>query len=387
MHTKLETILLLLIFILFISCKSEEIPAQQDSEEVKIENAFPNLTFESPVDIQDPKDGTNRLFVVSQVGKILVFQNDKDVKSASVFLDIHDKVLFGGEQGLLGLAFHPNYKTNGYFYLDYTTDNPRKTIIARYKVSDDPNTALANSEEVLIEQEQPFSNHNGGQTVFGPDGYLYVSFGDGGSGGDPGNRAQDLTKMLGKIIRIDINKNENGKNYGIPADNPFKGNSSGYLEEIYAYGLRNTWRFSFDNSGNLWGADVGQNKWEEIDLIENGKNYGWHIMEGLHCYNPNSNCDKTGLTMPVWEYGHNSNGGYSITGGFVYELNNLKELEGKYIYGDYVSGNIWSFDLSSSANNLITHFDGQISTFGMDKNKNLYFADYSSGTIYKFTAK
>ncbi len=382
MKAKLQTILSFLIFILFISCKSEEIPAQP-----KVEKAFPNLTFQNPVDIQDPNDATNRIFIVSQVGKIFVIQNDKDVKSAYVFLNIEDKVLFGGEQGLLGLAFHPDYKTNGYFYIDYTADNPRRTVIARYKVSADPNLALTNSEEILIEQNQPFSNHNGGQIVFGPDGYIYISFGDGGSAGDPGNRAQDLTNMLGKIIRINVDIKENGKNYGIPTDNPFIGNSSGYLEEIYAYGLRNTWRFSFDNSGNLWGADVGQNKWEEINLIKKGGNYGWRIMEGLHCYNPSSNCDQTGLIMPVWEYGHNSEGGYSITGGFVYELDNLKDLKDRYIYADYVSGNIWSFDLSSSTNKLITHFDGQISTFGMDKNKNLYFADYSSGSIYKFTSE
>jgi glucose/arabinose dehydrogenase len=380
MTTKIKTMLSFLMFILLISCQNEEIPSQS-----KIEKAFPNLTFKNPVDIQDSKDETNRIFVVSQVGKIFVFQNDKNVESSSIFLDISNKVLFGGEQGLLGLTFHPDYKTNGYFYIDYTVDNPKRTIISRFKTSDNPKLVLENSEEILIEQNQPYSNHNGGQIVFGPDGYLYISFGDGGSAGDPENRAQDLTQMLGKIIRIDVNISENGKNYGIPIDNPFKANSFGYLEEIFAYGLRNTWRFSFDSTGKLWAADVGQNLWEEIDIIEKGGNYGWHVMEGFHCYNPNSHCDQSGLTMPVWEYGHNSDGGYSITGGFVYELENPKDLKGKYIYADYVSGKIWSFDLSSNSNNLVANFNGQISTFGMDKNKNLFFADYSSGYIYKFT--
>lgn len=185
--------------------------------------------------------------MVSQKGKIHVFQNDPDVENTDIFMDISHKVLYGGEQGLLGLNFHPNYEENGYFYIDYTTSSPRRTVIARYKVSgSDPNSADAGSETVLLEVNQPYANHNGGQTSFGPDGYLYISFGDGGSGGDPQNNGQDPGTILGSIIRIDVDDTEGGKNYAIPETNPFKDNDSGYREEVYAYGLRNVWRFSFD---------------------------------------------------------------------------------------------------------------------------------------------
>ncbi|MFZ1290550.1 MAG: PQQ-dependent sugar dehydrogenase [Melioribacteraceae bacterium] len=373
---------ILFISIFNLSCKEKTTIAQS-----YISRAFPNLTFENPVDIQSPNDDTDRMFIVLQKGKIFVFPNDDEIKSANLFLDIEQKVLFGGEQGLLGLAFHPNYKTNGKFFVNYVAENPRRTIISKFTVSDDPNVANSKSEEILLEVEQPYSNHNGGQIVFGLDGYLYISFGDGGSGGDPENRAQNLTELLGKIIRIDIDKNENGKLYSIPIDNPFKGNSNNYREEIYAYGLRNVWRFSFDSKNNLWAADVGQNAWEEVNLIENGGNYGWRIMEGFHCYNPSENCDRTGLKLPILEYAHTQTGGYSITGGYVYEKNNIPELNEKYIYADFVTGNIWSYDLENSEKLFITKFNGQISTFGIDNEKNLFFADYQSGGIYKFVAE
>jgi hypothetical protein len=350
--------------------------------------AFPNLSFEQPVDIQHSGDGSNRLFVVSQPGIIYVFENDNNTTIKKVFLDIRDKVLFGGEQGLLGLAFHPDYKTNGYFYINYTTSNPRRSIVSRFKVSNnDPNVADRNSELVLLTVDQPYSNHNGGQTSFGPDGYLYISFGDGGSGGDPQNYAQNLRSLLGKILRIDVNKTFGNLNYSIPDDNPYKGNTNGLREEIYAWGLRNVWRFSFDNSTNkLWAADVGQNAWEEINIIENGKNYGWRIMEGKHCFNPPSNCNTTNLTMPIWEYGHDSQGGYSVTGGFVYRGPSASELSGKYIYGDFVSGNIWALELKGdNANNqLLFSTNHSISTFGIDENNELYFANYNTGKLYKF---
>jgi glucose/arabinose dehydrogenase len=268
------------LFIVLIACSSERI----ENSNIIVE-AFPNLNFEQPVDIQSPKDGTNRLFVLSQPGIIFVFENDPGTKQKEIFLDIRGKVLFGGEQGLLGLAFHPDYKQNGYFFLDYTANNPRRTVISRFKVSqDDPNKADPESELILLEVEQPYSNHNGGQISFGPDGYLYISLGDGGSGGDPLNAGQDLTMLLGSLLRIDVDKISGGRNYAIPDDNPFKDNSEGFKEEIYAYGLRNVWRFSFDNQNRLWAADVGQNKWEEINIIEKGKNYGWRIMEGKHCF-------------------------------------------------------------------------------------------------------
>lgn len=361
----------------------------QDNNTNKIVEAFPHLSFDQPVDIQSPKDGSGRLFVLSQQGMIYEFDNHSESKTIEVFLDIRNNVLYGGEQGLLGLAFHPDYKNNGYFFIDYTANNPRRTVISRFQVSaENPDKADPSSEEIILEVDQPYPNHNGGQVAFGPDGYLYISLGDGGSGGDPLNAGQDLTMLLGSLLRIDVNNKTNGNNYAIPLDNPFKDNEHGYKEEIFAYGLRNVWRFSFDNQNKLWAADVGQNKWEEINIIEKGKNYGWRIMEGNHCFNPETNCDTTGLIRPVWEYGHNEMGGYSITGGFVYNGNSAPGLSGKYIYADYVSGKIWALDYINgvATNTLLTETNYLISTFGIDENDELYFADHNRGKIYKFSA-
>lgn len=374
-----------MISVFLISCSSE----QYNNSSI-IVDAFPNLNFEQPVDIQSPKDGTNRIFVLSQPGIVYVFDNDPKSKTKKVFLDISNKILYGGEQGLLGMAFHPDFKSNGFFYLDYTIDNPRRTVISRFSVSaKDPNKADSQSEVILLEIEQPYSNHNGGQISFGPDGYLYISMGDGGSGGDPKNNGQNLKSLLGKILRIDVDKKSNVKNYSIPDDNPFLGNKNGYKQEIFAFGLRNVWRFSFDNKGNLWAADVGQNEWEELNIVEKGKNYGWRIMEGNHCFNPEDNCDKKGLVLPIWEYGHNDMGGYSITGGFVYNGKTAPGLSNKYVYADYVNGKIWTLELVNGKvnNRLIADTDYLISTFGTDENNELYFADHNKGKFYKFVVK
>ncbi len=376
---KLNSILIVILFLFLFRHNS--------NAQTVIVRAFPNLVFSNPVDIQNSADSTNRIFIVEQKGNIKVFNNNDNVTVADDFLNIENQVLYGGEQGLLGLAFHPNYKNNGYFYIDYTASSPRRTVISRFTVSSsNPNLADQNSEVVLLEIEQPYSNHNGGQIAFGPDGYLYVSFGDGGSGGDPDNNGQNLTTLLGSIIRIDVDNKEGSNEYAIPNDNLFKNNSNGYREEIFAYGLRNVWRFSFDNTEKLWAADVEQNKWEEINLIENGKNYGWRIMEGFHCFNPSTNCNQDGLELPIWEYDHSSEGGYSITGGFVYRGIKAPELFNKYVYADFVNGNVWTYDLNNSQtpNSFLTNFDGQISTFGVDENKELYIADYSSGKLYSF---
>jgi len=377
---------ILILFALIISCA----PQHKKSNNI-YEEAFPNLSFEFPVDIQSPKDGTNRIFVLSQPGVIYVFDNNSDTKEKKIFLDIREKVLYGGEMGLLGLTFHPNYKENGSFYLDYTTRDPMRTVISRFQVSgDDPSFANASSEVILLEVEQPYENHNGGQISFGPDGYLYISLGDGGSAGDPHSAGQDLKNMLAKMLRIDVDKKADGKNYAIPADNPFKGNSEGYKKEILAYGLRNVWRFSFDKENRLWAADVGQNKWEEINLIEKGKNYGWRIMEAKHCYYPETNCDTTGLVLPIWEYGHNDLGGFSITGGFVYYGKSAPGLTNKYVYADYVSGRIWQLEFVNKlvSNKLLIDTDFAIATFGVDENNELYFADYKKdGKMYKFFLK
>jgi len=229
-----------------------------------------------PVELTSPSDNSNRVFVVEQKGKIKSFPNQTDVKSTTVFLDIVKKVDSGGEKGLLGLAFHPDYKNNGFFYVNYTRSSPLETIISRFKVSrSNAGSADPTSEEILLRYSQPYSNHNGGKIAFGKDGYLYISAGDGGSGGDPHNNGQDLTSLLGKILRIDVNKSSDGKKYSIPADNPFSGKGKGYRAEIFAYGLRNAWRFNFDDeTGWLWAGDVGQNEIEEIDIVEKGGNYG-----------------------------------------------------------------------------------------------------------------
>jgi len=368
------------ILLLFLGCTNPEFKAQ-----LKITEAFPNLDFNAPVDIQNANDGTNRIFVVEQAGIISVFVNNSNTTEKLTFLNITDKVLSGGEQGLLGLAFHPNYKQNGYFFVNYTASEPRRTVIARYKVSaNNINKADPASETIFLEVEQPYSNHNGGQITFGPDGYLYNSFGDGGSGGDPLGNGQNLSTLLGSLIRIDVDTPGQNTQYSIPSDNPFISTQDA-RPEIYAYGLRNVWRFSFDKTtGTLWAADVGQNLWEEVDIIEKGKNYGWNIMEGFHCYN-SQQCNQEGLELPVWEYGHNSAGGYSITGGFVYRGSNASEIYGKYVFADFVSGKIWALTKTDSniSNELIFETGYSISTFGVDEQDNLYFADYSSGKLFK----
>ncbi|MCK5032328.1 MAG: PQQ-dependent sugar dehydrogenase [Calditrichia bacterium] len=354
--------------------------------QIDLEIAFPNLSFTRPVDLRHAGDNSNRLFVIEQRGIISVFSNNLAVTDKSIFLNIENKVRDNGnEEGLLGLAFHPNYENNGYFFVDYTASNPRRTVISRYKVSTmNPDSALVDSEFVLLEINQPYSNHNGGQIAFGPDGYLYIAMGDGGSGGDPLNNGQDLTTLLGSILRIDVNSQQDTLKYAIPADNPFVGNFSGFREEIFAFGLRNPWRFSFDSiSGKLWIADVGQNIYEEIDIIESGKNYGWRVMEGYHCYFPPSGCDTIGLTMPIWEYDHGE--GQSVTGGYVYRGNEVPQLYGKYIYADYVSGKIWSIDydgINPVSNNLLLDTSLLIASFGVDQNNEQYICSFD-GKIYK----
>ncbi|HEY5133608.1 MAG TPA: PQQ-dependent sugar dehydrogenase, partial [Candidatus Krumholzibacteriaceae bacterium] len=282
-------------------------------------NAYPNLSLSKPVYLTSCGDGSDRVFVVQQTGIIAVFPNDSTAASSKTFLDVSLRLSSsGGEEGLLGLAFHPDYAQNGYFYIDYTAPNPLRTVVARYKVrADDPDTADPSSEFKIIEIPQPFTNHNGGMLAFGPDGYLYIGMGDGGSGGDPQNNAQDRTKLLGKILRIDVNDTTATTHYVIPPDNPYANDTGGLKKEIWAYGLRNPWRFSFDTAtGALWAGDVGQDAVEEIDIIRDGRNYGWRIMEGTHCYNPPTACDTTGLTPPIKEYLHPV--GEAITGGYIY---------------------------------------------------------------------
>ena len=353
----------------------------------KLSDAFPHLTFDMPVELTSPEDETDRIFVVEQKGVIQVFPNSSDVKKSTVFLDIGNQVTSGGEMGLLGLAFHPEYKTNGYFYLNYTRRSPLETIISRFKVSaSNPAIADPKSETILLRFDQPYSNHNGGKVAFGNDGFLYISTGDGGSGGDPKNRAQNRKELLGKILRIDVNNMSPGLKYGIPADNPYAENKEGYREEIYAYGMRNAWRFNFDReTGTLWAGDVGQNRFEEIDIIEKGGNYGWRIMEANECYQT-SGCKTAGLQPPIWSYRQGSETGNSVTGGYVCHDKNLPGLMGKYIYGDYVTGNIWALTHAHKRairNERIAKISGGLPSFGEDSKRNLYVMSYNPGKIYK----
>lgn len=359
--------------------------------EYQFENAFPNLTFVDPVGIHHSGDGTNRIFVVEQEGRIKVFNNDSNTSLSQTFLDIRSIVDQDGgytEEGLLGLAFHPNYEQNGYFYVNYTDYNPKRNVIARYTVdSDNPNEADYFSSEIILEVNQPYNNHNGGQMEFGNDGYLYISFGDGGSAGDPQNNGQDLSTLLSTIIRIDVDNQSNNMNYSIPFDNPFV-DSQGVRPEIYAYGLRNVWRFSFDSETNLlWAADVGQNAWEEIDIIYPGFNYGWNEMEASHCYPPNSDCNPEEFELPIWEYELYVDGVCSVTGGYVYRGNNIYTLRGKYIYGDWCTGDIWALYSNNNQNYIneeIIRTDINITSFGIDEYDNLYFC--GNQRIFKLTS-
>ncbi|MBD2700464.1 PQQ-dependent sugar dehydrogenase [Spirosoma sp. BT702] len=351
-------------------------------------NAYPKLTFNSPVEYTFANDGTNRVFVVEQVGRIRVFDNDINAASAGTYLDISSKVASGGEMGLLGLAFHPNFQQNGFFYVNYTKDNPRETIVSRFKASSASAAQVdPGSEVILFRFEQPYTNHNGGKILFGTDGYLYVATGDGGSGGDPQNNSQNRASWLGKVLRVDVNSTEKGQ-YGIPADNPFKGNTSRYLEEIFAYGLRNPWRMSFDDQGRLWVGDVGQGSLEEIDIVTKGGNYGWRIREGSKDFNASgSTTNVAELIPPVFEYGR-SQGDVSITGGLVYRGPNNPGLTGKYIYADYASGRVWALTMNgnqAAGNQEIIRSAGSISAFGEDQKKELYLCDLSSGKILKLS--
>lgn len=373
---------------LLIGCQQDNMDTPQGiNSSYQAINAFPELSFTRPVDFQHAGDNSNLVFVVEQRGVISVFENNPETSNKAEFLDISSQVNdSGNEQGLLGLAFHPDYENNGYFYVNYTAEDPDRTVISRFQVSsDDPERADAGSEQEVLSFAQPYGNHNGGQVSFGPDDYLYIAVGDGGSGGDPEGHGQDRSTLLGNILRIDVDNQNGDNNYAIPQDNPFAGNDEGYREEIYAWGLRNPWRFSFDaETDQLWTGDVGQNAYEEIDIVENGKNYGWNIMEASHCYEPAEGCDQSGLELPVWEYDR-SEGDVSITGGFIYHGPTSDELTGHYIYADYASGRIWALDpsdLDNPINTKLIDADFQISSFGVDRDNELYICAFDDN-IYR----
>lgn len=338
--------------------------------------------FTRPVFATGANDGTNRLFIVEQYGKIYILDSDHQLRD-EFFLNVGGLLSTGGnEQGLLGLAFHPDFAGNGQFFINYT-DASGDTVVARYQVSaDNPNVADPNSGEYIIRINQPYPNHNGGNIAFGPDGYLYIGMGDGGSGGDPEGNGQNPKALLGKMLRLDV---DNGSPYVIPAGNPFANNSS-FAPEIWALGLRNPWRFSFDReTGDLYIGDVGQNAWEEVDFqpadSTGGENYGWNILESTHKYS--GAAVPYGLINPFFEYNHSIH--CSVTGGYVYRGRDLPELQGVYLFGDYCSGIIWASTRDAQGNWITDEFMDSgmnISSFGEDDFGELYVVDHS-GSVSK----
>lgn len=363
--------------------------------------------------ITQPTNENNLLFVLNQKGKIFILKNETLLKNP--FLDITDRVhgslTPGSEEGLLGLAFHPNYSQNGFFYVNYINKND-SSVVSRFSASSNPEIADDNSEKIILKVQQPFGNHNGGHLAFGPkDNMLYVGFGDGGKHGDPYNNSQNLNSLLGSILRINIDE---GDPYSIPIDNPFYGQKN-KRGEIFCYGLRNPWRFSFDRITNdLLIGDVGQNKWEEVNWNTwseaKGANYGWKIMEADHCFEPEEFCDTLGLTMPIHEYPNNAAymrilmgmdeseaTGCSVTGGYVFRGNKASSFYGTYIFGDYCTGRIWAFkkqknkrinfqnirkELKKTSKDLPLF----ISSFGEDSSGKLYVVDYL-GSVFKFVTR
>jgi glucose/arabinose dehydrogenase len=342
-------------------------------------SGFDDLTF-----VTNAGDGSGDLYVVEQVGRVHRLPTCQSAPPQAPWLDISDRISAGGERGLLGLAFHPDFVSNGRFFVDYT-NRDGNSVVSEFTRSAD-GTVDPGAERVLLQVDQPFANHNGGMLAFGPDGYLYIGFGDGGSGGDPMGNGQNRATLLGKILRIDVDSRDP---YGIPADNPFQpGNGEGRAPEIWDWGLRNPWRFSFDReTGALWIGDVGQSAVEEIDFEpagEGGRNYGWNVMEAEGCYRADA-CDQTGMTLPVATYSHDE--GCSVTGGYVYRGQEYPSLFGLYFYADYCSGTIWTLDADALgagqpvAPTVFGTVDFTVSSFGEDEAGELYIVDHS-GTVY-----
>ena len=372
-------------------------PAAPQTTPTPVRREPPKLALRQVVDglsqptfVTHAGDGTGRLFVVEKAGRIRIVAGG--TIQPRPFLDITDRVgSAGSEQGLFSVAFHPQYRTNGLFFVDYTDQNGN-TMISRFHVSSDPNRADPSSETTVLTVDQPEANHNGGQLAFGPDGYLYIGMGDGGGAGDRHGRqgnGQNGATLLGKILRIDVN----GKApYAIPPDNPFAG-QAGMRHEVWATGVRNPWRFSFDRAtGDLFIADVGQDRVEEVDFqpahSRGGQNYGWRIMEGSECFNPSTGCSKSNLTLPVAEYSHDF--GCTIIGGYRYRGKQMPALDGVYLFGDYCSGRIWALTGDAQAGwtkTEVLQTKYSISSFGEDENGDLYLLDLAGGGLYRFEAQ
>lgn len=361
-------------------------PAQSQSNDLTSSGTLrlrPIITKDlmQPLYLTHAGDGSGRLFVVEQAGRIRILT--QGTLQSIPFLDINERVLAGGERGLLGLAFHPDYTRNGRFFVSYTRQPDGATVVAEYRRDAKTNQA-DQRERVVLMVPQPFANHNGGMIAFGPDRALYIGRGDGGGRGDPDNRAQNPHDLLGKMLRLDVDR---GEPYAIPADNPFM--SGGGRPEVYAFGLRNPWRFSFDReTRSLWVGDVGQYAWEEVDLVVRGGNYGWRRMEGRHCFLPQTDCDGSEIQSPILEYGHKA-GRCSITGGYVYRGPSQLALKGLYLYGDYCSGEIFGARVEPEMRpnpgqnpQVLLRTGLRISSFGEDEAGEVYVVDHGGG-IYR----
>lgn len=382
-------LVVLLVAFIAVGCSScESSPAKKPTvgavrgtADVTLERAWEG--FQAVTDLQFAVTDAVTVVVLEQGGRAWRFAPDGTRRA--VFFEVD--VLSGGELGLLGIAFHPRFRENGRFFINHTVPGGRAALsrVVEWRVPGADMRRAPQPVRTIFELNQPYANHNAGQLQFGPDGYLYIGWGDGGSGDDPEERAQDPAEYFGKMLRIDVDRASGSTPYAVPADNPFV-DRGGYRPEIWALGLRNPWRYSFDPAGRLVVADVGQSQYEEIDIVEAGKNYGWDVREGAHCHEPPAGCSAQGLTDPIFEYSHDD--GRSITGGYVYLGDRVPALRGKYLFGD-LNGNLWALTLPADAAGPATaqslgRHPIMPTTFGRDPAGEVYVADYNDGVIYRF---